>query len=86
LPLGNGTWFLFSNKLRDKIKVLYWALPYKRLEKSQKNTDFSKVAFQADKTPINVLKEDKQRYMWLYGSEADFDDSSRHHRLVAGLN
>ena len=24
LPLGNGALFLFTNKQRDKIKVLYW--------------------------------------------------------------
>ncbi|MFA0205039.1 IS66 family insertion sequence element accessory protein TnpB, partial [Vibrio breoganii] len=41
LPLGSGALFLFTNKQRDKIKVLYWdetgfALWYKRLEKIQK--------------------------------------------------
>ena len=40
LPLGSGALFLFTNKQRDKIKVLYWdktgfALGYKRLEKSK---------------------------------------------------
>jgi transposase len=40
LPLGSGALFLFTNKQRDKIKVLYWdktgfALWYKRLEKSK---------------------------------------------------
>ncbi|WP_143699668.1 IS66 family insertion sequence element accessory protein TnpB [Vibrio sp. ES.051] len=40
LPLGSGALFLFTNKQRDKIKVLYWdktgfALRYKRLEKKQ---------------------------------------------------
>ena len=38
LPLGSGALFLFTNKQRDKIKVLYWdktgfAFWYKRLEK-----------------------------------------------------
>lgn len=28
---------------------------------------------QADETPLNVLKEDKQCYMWLYCSEAGAD-------------
>ena len=39
LLLGSGALFLFTNKQRDKIKVLYWdttgfALWYKRLEKA----------------------------------------------------
>ncbi|WP_156888665.1 IS66 family insertion sequence element accessory protein TnpB [Vibrio litoralis] len=40
LPLGSGALFLFTNKQRDKVKVLYWdktgfALWYKRLEKAK---------------------------------------------------
>ena len=40
LPLSSGALFLFTNKQRDKIKVLYWdktgfALWYKRLEKAK---------------------------------------------------
>lgn len=40
LPLDSGALFLFTNKQRDKIKVLYWdktgfALWYKRLEKAK---------------------------------------------------
>ena len=40
LPLGSGALFLFTNKQRDKIKVLYWdktgfALWYKRLENNK---------------------------------------------------
>ena len=40
LPLGTGALFLFTNKQRDKMKVLYWdntgfALWYKRLEKAR---------------------------------------------------
>ncbi|MGL6314199.1 IS66 family insertion sequence element accessory protein TnpB [Vibrio sp. WXL103] len=40
LPLGSGSLFLFTNKQRDKVKVLYWdktgfALWYKRLEKAK---------------------------------------------------
>ncbi|UIJ42361.1 IS66 family insertion sequence element accessory protein TnpB [Vibrio kanaloae] len=38
LPFGSGALFLFTNKQRDKMKVLYWdkagfGLWYKRLEK-----------------------------------------------------
>ena len=40
IPLGTGALFLFVNKQRDKLKVLYWdktgfALWYKRLEKAK---------------------------------------------------
>ena len=40
LPLDSGALFLFTNKQRDKMKVLYWdktgfALWYKRLEKAK---------------------------------------------------
>ncbi|WP_305812789.1 IS66 family insertion sequence element accessory protein TnpB [Photobacterium leiognathi] len=40
LPLASGALFLFTNKQRDKIKVLYWdktgfALWYKRLEQAK---------------------------------------------------
>ncbi|CAK1802491.1 transposase [Vibrio crassostreae] len=40
LPLDTGALFLFTNKQRDKMKVLYWdktgfALWYKRLEKAK---------------------------------------------------
>ncbi|EJG1722894.1 IS66 family insertion sequence element accessory protein TnpB [Vibrio parahaemolyticus] len=27
LPLGSGALFLFTNKQRDKVKVLYWGVP-----------------------------------------------------------
>ncbi|NAW90390.1 MULTISPECIES: IS66 family insertion sequence element accessory protein TnpB [unclassified Vibrio] len=61
LPLGNGALFLFTNKQRDKIKVLYWdktgfALWYKRLEKAkykwpikEKNEVFTLTQFELDR-------------------------------------
>ncbi len=61
LPLANGALFLFTNKQRDKIKVLYWdktgfALWYKRLEKAkykwpskEKNEVFSLTQFELDR-------------------------------------
>ena len=61
LPLGSGALFLFTNKQRDKIKVLYWdktgfALWYKRLEKAkykwpykEKNEVFTLTQFELDR-------------------------------------
>lgn len=61
LPLGSGALFLFINKQRDKIKVLYWdktgfALWYKRLEKAkykwptkEKNEVFTLTQFELDR-------------------------------------
>ncbi|HAS6410435.1 IS66 family insertion sequence element accessory protein TnpB [Vibrio vulnificus] len=61
LPLGSGVLFLFTNKQRDKIKVLYWdetgfALWYKRLEKAkykwpskEKNEVFTLTQFELDR-------------------------------------
>ncbi|EJK2117034.1 IS66 family insertion sequence element accessory protein TnpB, partial [Vibrio navarrensis] len=61
LPLGSGALFLFTNKQRDKIKVLYWdktgfALWYKRLEKAkykwpskEKNDVFTLTHFELDR-------------------------------------
>ncbi|WP_414486351.1 IS66 family transposase [Vibrio anguillarum] len=34
------------------------------------------VVIQADETPLNVLKEDKQCYMWLYCSGADSPEAA----------
>ncbi|GAD79093.1 IS66 family insertion sequence element accessory protein TnpB [Vibrio ezurae] len=61
LFLGSGALFLFTNKQRDKIKVLYWdktgfALWYKRLEKAkykwptqEKNEVFTLTQFELDR-------------------------------------
>ncbi|AGU96106.1 hypothetical protein M892_16190 [Vibrio campbellii ATCC BAA-1116] len=61
LPLGSGALFLFTNKQRDKIKVLYWdktgfALWYKRLEKAkykwptkERNEVFTLTQFELDR-------------------------------------
>ena len=61
LPLGSGALFLFTNKQRDKVKVLYWdktgfALWYKRLEKAkykwpskEKNEVFTLTQFELDR-------------------------------------
>ncbi|MEI8673353.1 IS66 family transposase [Vibrio sp. SA48] len=49
-------------KRRGKRQPLYQALKTHLLEQ---------VVVQADETPLNVLKEDKQCYMWLYCSGAD---------------
>ncbi|WP_425666559.1 IS66 family insertion sequence element accessory protein TnpB [Vibrio tubiashii] len=61
LPLGSGALFLFTNKQRDKIKVLYWdktgfAPWYKRLEKAkykwpskEKNEVFTLTQFELDR-------------------------------------
>jgi hypothetical protein len=35
------------------------------------------VVVQADETPLNVLKEDKQCYMWLYRLKADSPEAAR---------
>ena len=61
LPLGSGALFLFTNKQRDKIKVLYWdktgfALWYKRLEKAKYKWalfNFLWVRFRAFCSPVN---------------------------------
>ncbi|MGR5067949.1 IS66 family insertion sequence element accessory protein TnpB [Vibrio alfacsensis] len=61
VPLGSGSLFLFTNKQRDKIKVLYWdktgfVLWYKRLEKAkykwstkEKNEVFILTQFELDR-------------------------------------
>ncbi|WP_153446050.1 IS66 family insertion sequence element accessory protein TnpB [Vibrio algicola] len=56
LPLGSGALFLFTNKQRDKIKVLYWdktgfALWYKRLEKAKYKWPYK------EKNPVFTLTQ-----------------------------
>lgn len=51
----------------EKFAPLYAALKAHLLEQ---------VVVQADETPLNVLKEDKQCYMWLYCSGADSPEAA----------
>lgn len=54
-------------QVSEQCAPLYGALKEHLLEQ---------VVVQADKTPLNVLKEDKQCYMWLYCSGADSPDAA----------
>ena len=67
LPLGSGALLLFTNKQRDKVKVLYWdntgfALWYKRLEEAkykwptkEKNEVFTLTQFEPDIPSVNGM-------------------------------
>lgn len=54
-------------QMSEKFKPLYQALKTHLLEQ---------IVVQADETPLNVLKEDKQCYMWLYCSGADSPEAT----------
>lgn len=54
-------------QVSEKFTPLYAALKTHLLEQ---------IVVQADETPLNVLKEDKQCYMWLYCSGADSPDAA----------
>ncbi|MGL1194469.1 IS66 family transposase [Vibrio parahaemolyticus] len=54
-------------QVSEKFAPLYAALKTHLLEQ---------VVVQADETPLNVLKEEKQCYMWLYCSGADSPDAA----------
>ncbi len=62
IELSRTTMARWVIQVSEKFKPLYQALKAHLLDQ---------VAVHADETPLNVLKEDKQCYMWLYCSEAD---------------
>ncbi|MCZ4374399.1 transposase, partial [Vibrio diazotrophicus] len=62
IELSRTTMARWVIQVSEKFKPLYQALKTHLLEQ---------VVVQADETPLNVLKEDKQCYMWLYCSGAD---------------
>ncbi|MFW1420176.1 IS66 family transposase, partial [Vibrio parahaemolyticus] len=62
IELSRTTMARWVIQVSEKFKPLYQALKKHLLEQ---------VVVQADETPLNVLKEDKQCYMWLYCSGAD---------------
>lgn len=62
IALSRTTMARWVIQVSEKFKPLYQALKTHLLEQ---------VVVQADETPLNVLKEDKQCYMWLYCSGAD---------------
>ncbi|MCE0559430.1 IS66 family transposase, partial [Motilimonas sp. E26] len=62
IELSRTTMARWVIQVSEKFKPLYGALKEHLLQQ---------VVVQADETPLNVLKEDKQCYMWLYCSGAD---------------
>ncbi len=62
ITLSRTTMARWIIQVSEKFKPLYQALKSHLLDQ---------VVVQADETPLNVLKEDKQCYMWLYCSGAD---------------
>ncbi|ABU70138.1 hypothetical protein VIBHAR_01148 [Vibrio campbellii ATCC BAA-1116] len=67
IELSRTTMARWVIQVSEKFKPLYAALKEHLLQQ---------VVVQADETPLNVLKEDKQCYMWLYCSGADSPDAA----------
>ncbi len=67
IELSRTTMARWVIQVSEKFKPLYAALKEHLLQQ---------VVIQADETPLNVLKEDKQCYMWLYCSGADSPDAA----------
>ncbi len=67
IELSRTTMARWVIQVSEKFKPLYESLKAHLLEQ---------VVVQADETPLNVLKEEKQCYMWLYCSGADSPDAS----------
>ncbi len=68
IELSRTTMARWVIQVSEKFKPLYKALKTHLLEQ---------VVVQADETPLNVLKENKQCYMWLYCSGADSPEATR---------
>lgn len=67
IELSRTTMARWVIQVSEKFKPLYAALKEHLLQQA---------VVQADETPLNVLKEDKQCYMWLYCSGADSPDAA----------
>ncbi|HGF5068280.1 TPA: transposase [Vibrio parahaemolyticus] len=67
IELSRTTMARWVIQVSEKFKPLYQALKTHLLEQ---------VVVQADETPLNVLKEDKQYYTWLYCSGADSPETT----------
>lgn len=67
IELSRTTMARWVIQVSEKFAPLYAALKEHLLEQ---------VVVQADETPLNVLKEDKQCYMWLYCSGADSPEAA----------
>jgi transposase len=69
IELSRTTMARWIIQVSEKFKPLYQALKAHLLEQ---------MVVQADETPLNVLKENKQCYMWLYCSGADSPEAKLH--------
>lgn len=67
IELSRTTMARWVIQVSEKFKPLYQALKTHLLEQ---------IVVQADETPLNVLKEDKQCYMWLYCSGTDSPEAT----------